>query len=170
MFLVLGALPSDPLTRDFAPDPHWGRDPNPHEAFAPCTCYSSCSKLNSWVDFYALVYHLTSRRLWNSKVHQHDVVVHPQNVMHNINAKISTQIVEGLWMLARKKFCLQSGTIWVLFHCYLSAFQWRQSRKLHVSEQFMKLLSKNYQIWQLCVQYDSVLGQYIIAGKTHLVI
>ena len=34
---LLGALPPDPLTRDFAPGPHWGTAPDPHYRWALCT-------------------------------------------------------------------------------------------------------------------------------------
>lgn len=58
----------------------------------------------------------------NNRVCWHEVVIHPQSFIHNFHAKINTQKGEELWMHAKRKICLQSGTSWTLFSSYLYDF------------------------------------------------
>jgi hypothetical protein len=82
----------------------------------------------------------------NNGVYTHEVVVHAHNFVDPVHAEIHTETIEGLWMQVKRKLRYQSGTSHGLFPSYLSAFQWRNSHKLHVFGQYLGLLSDNYNI------------------------
>lgn len=84
--------------------------------------------------------------IMNNGVYNHLLVVHADNFVDPVHADIHTETIEGLWMQAKRKLRYQSGTSRGLFPSYLSAFQWRNSHKLHVFGQYLGLLSDNYNI------------------------
>jgi len=82
----------------------------------------------------------------NNSIYQHEVIIHAEHFVDDINPEIDTQAIEGLWMQSNCKLRYQSGTSRALFSTYLAAFQWHYSHKTHVFGKFLKLLSDSYHI------------------------
>lgn len=64
---------------------------------------------------------------WQHGIYTHSTVIHQQNFVDPLDDEVHTQLVENMWMRAKRKLRRQCGTSNELFPSYLHEFIWRQT-------------------------------------------